>query len=204
MSEARGRPANTRSRCSEGTDHKSVRMPRPLTPVGCCRRAGKKHTVTHDERTGATSVTHLESVACADAAAVAALLQRAGRLRSVGATAANERSSRSHMVFLLSIRANNPSTGQHLNGAPPTAPMHFTHALRRVCVPGLVHTALGASTGQNLNDAGPTSSMHLTHALRRVCIPWCTLVIGAHCTGRQHFADLWQELITSECSRLQA
>jgi hypothetical protein len=80
-------------------------------------RAGKKHTVTHDERAGTTAVSYLEGVECADPEAVRTLLERAARLRAVGATAANERSSRSHMVFLLSIRGANAATGQRLNGA---------------------------------------------------------------------------------------
>ena len=84
------------------------------------RMLGKKHTVTHDERAGMTAVSHLEAVECADPKAVRALLERAARLRAVGATAANERSSRSHMVFLLSIRGANATTGQRLNGADPS------------------------------------------------------------------------------------
>lgn len=81
--------------------------------------AGKKHTVSHDEKSGATSVSHLESVSCGDPAAVKTLLERAARVRTVGATAANDRSSRSHMVFLLSIHGSNAATGQQLNGACP-------------------------------------------------------------------------------------
>ncbi len=78
---------------------------------------GKKHTVSHDEKSGATSVSHLESVSCGDPAAVKMLLERAARVRTVGATAANDHSSRSHMVFLLSIHGSNAATGQQLNGA---------------------------------------------------------------------------------------
>ena len=78
--------------------------------------AGKKHTVSHDDKSGATSVSHLETVSCGDPATVKTLLERAARVRTVGATAANDRSSRSHMVFLLSIHGSNAATGQRLNG----------------------------------------------------------------------------------------
>ena len=79
-------------------------------------RAGKKHVVSHDDKAGCTTVSHLETVDCRDAASVAALLERAGKQRSVGATAANERSSRSHMVFTLTMRGARASDGQQLNG----------------------------------------------------------------------------------------
>ena len=73
--------------------------------------------VSHDDKAGCTTVSHLETVDCRDAASVAALLERAGKQRSVGATAANERSSRSHMVFTLTVRGARASDGQQLNGA---------------------------------------------------------------------------------------
>lgn len=78
--------------------------------------AGKKHTVMHNDKAGTTSVSWLESVDCKDAGRVRELLAEAAKQRAVGATAANERSSRSHMVFLLSISGTNPATGQHLHG----------------------------------------------------------------------------------------
>lgn len=37
--------------------------------------------------------------------------------RSVGATAMNEQSSRSHMVFILAIKGSNEGTGQKVKGA---------------------------------------------------------------------------------------
>jgi kinesin family member C1 len=45
-----------------------------------------------------------------------ALLDKASRQRAVGATAANEHSSRSHMVFMMSITGTNPANGQEVNG----------------------------------------------------------------------------------------
>ena len=79
--------------------------------------AGKKHTVSHSDRTGCTTVSHLEAVDCRDPSCVAALLQQAAKQRAVGATAANERSSRSHMVFTLSVCGLRSADGQQINGA---------------------------------------------------------------------------------------
>ena len=45
------------------------------------------------------------------------LLDRAMRQRSVGATAMNEQSSRSHMVFMLQLRGANELSGQRVSGA---------------------------------------------------------------------------------------
>ncbi|CAK0755957.1 hypothetical protein CVIRNUC_002414 [Coccomyxa viridis] len=78
--------------------------------------AGKKHTVSHSDKTGCTTVSYLEAVDCREPACVAALLQQAARQRAVGATAANERSSRSHMVFTLSVCGLRSADGQQLNG----------------------------------------------------------------------------------------
>lgn len=47
---------------------------------------------------------------------VADLLARAMRQRAVGATATNEHSSRSHMVFTLAITGTNAASGQEVRG----------------------------------------------------------------------------------------
>jgi len=73
--------------------------------------------VSHAEKLGCTTVSHLDTVDCKDPASVAALLERAAKQRAVGATASNERSSRSHMVFMLSVRGTRKSDGQELYGA---------------------------------------------------------------------------------------
>lgn len=49
---------------------------------------------------------------------VASLLERAMKHRAVGATALNEHSSRSHMVFMLSISGRNSASGQTVSGVP--------------------------------------------------------------------------------------
>jgi len=77
--------------------------------------AGKKHTISHDDK-GNTSVSHLHWVDVADADKVSFLLNRAMERRAVGATAMNDRSSRSHFVFTLAIEGTNTSAGQKVKG----------------------------------------------------------------------------------------
>lgn len=81
--------------------------------------------VSHDERSGATTVSHLEAVDVGAPDRVASLLDKAMRQRAVGATALNEHSSRSHMVFMLSISGAHAASGQSVAGARirnPTPP----------------------------------------------------------------------------------
>jgi kinesin family protein C1 len=77
--------------------------------------AGKKHTISHDDK-GNTTVSHLHWVDVADADKVSFLLNRAMEGRAVGATAMNDRSSRSHFVFTLAIEGTNSSAGQKVKG----------------------------------------------------------------------------------------
>ena len=71
--------------------------------------------VAHDED-GGTSITFAEALDVSGPEAVAGLLKQAMRQRAVGATAMNERSSRSHMVFALRLRGTNATTGIQAHG----------------------------------------------------------------------------------------
>ena len=63
--------------------------------------------------------TGIRRIACPKVCArLRQLLDRAMRQRSVGATAMNEQSSRSHMVFMLQLRGANELSGQRVSGAP--------------------------------------------------------------------------------------
>ncbi len=86
---------------------------RCLTPTANYTRPSLQ--ITHDDK-GETSVTSLEFVDVSQPERVAGLLERAMLQRSVGATAMNEQSSRSHMVFMLHIDGTNKETGQHAKG----------------------------------------------------------------------------------------
>lgn len=71
--------------------------------------------VSHDDK-GVTSVSFVEGVDVRRPGRVSDLLARAMRQRAVGATASNEHSSRSHMVFTLTISGTNASSGQQITG----------------------------------------------------------------------------------------
>ncbi|KAL1745533.1 C-terminal kinesin [Schizophyllum fasciatum] len=63
----------------------------------------EKHAIKHDPRTGQTHVTGATLIPLSSPAAVRALLARAAARRSVAATMANARSSRSHAVFTVRV-----------------------------------------------------------------------------------------------------
>lgn len=79
------------------------------------RKDEKKHQVIHNQD-GSTTVTDLTTIDVSTPEKVDALLSEAMNKRTVGCTALNEQSSRSHMVFSLKIDGTNSSTGQHVCG----------------------------------------------------------------------------------------
>jgi kinesin family protein C1 len=113
--------------------------------------AGKKHVISHETETSTTSistaaskqsagngtsVSYLEWVDVNDEEKVSSLLQRAMNQRSVGATASNEQSSRSHMVFMLTIQGSNETTGQKMSGALNLVDLAGSERLSRSCASG--------------------------------------------------------------------
>lgn len=76
----------------------------------------KKHEIRHDTQRGKTTVTDLTSVRLDSSDRVSQLLERASGNRSVAATKANERSSRSHSVFILKLVGRNSITGEQSEG----------------------------------------------------------------------------------------
>ena len=103
--------------------------------------------MSHDDKTGTTSVSFLDTIDCVEPGRVRELLARAGRARTVGATAANERSSRSHLVFLLHVRGTHAATGQTRHGADG-APAVFSWISALVMSPimALLHLPRGLFT----------------------------------------------------------
>mmetsp|Transcript_5395 Transcript_5395/g.11884 ORF Transcript_5395/g.11884 Transcript_5395/m.11884 type:complete len:815 (-) Transcript_5395:535-2979(-) len=75
----------------------------------------KKHQVLHNAD-GSTTVTDITTVDVTQPARVEALLSEAMEKRSVGCTAMNEQSSRSHMVFTLKIDGHNSITDVRVAG----------------------------------------------------------------------------------------
>lgn len=69
-----------------------------------------KYEIKHDDAAGTTLITNTKVARISDAASAQALFNTAQRRRATASTMANERSSRSHSVFILRIR------GTHLLG----------------------------------------------------------------------------------------
>ena len=80
---------------------------------------GKKHTIASSDtgEAAGVDVSYLEWFNVGSSDDVEQLLSKATKMRSVGATAMNAQSSRSHMVFMLAIDGTNAATGQKLSGA---------------------------------------------------------------------------------------
>lgn len=76
----------------------------------------KKLKIHHDDRTMKTTITDVSIVPLDSPEAVHNVLTQADRYRSVAATKANQRSSRSHSVFILSLVGENPITGERCEG----------------------------------------------------------------------------------------
>lgn len=76
----------------------------------------KKLDIRHDNARGKTTITDATVIALDAPEKVANLLARASQNRSVAATKANERSSRSHSVFILKLVGENSITGERSEG----------------------------------------------------------------------------------------
>ena len=73
------------------------------------------YTIQHDAA-GNTHVSNLIDIPISSISDVKTLMERAARNRSVGVTAMNSRSSRSHSVFTLRLQGTNASQGTVLDG----------------------------------------------------------------------------------------
>ncbi|KAF4508686.1 hypothetical protein G6O67_005033 [Ophiocordyceps sinensis] len=76
----------------------------------------RKLEIRHDEARRQTAILNCKSVHLNSASSVERILQEAQRNRSVAATKANERSSRSHSVFVLKLVGENSATGERCEG----------------------------------------------------------------------------------------
>ncbi|KAJ5223982.1 kinesin-like protein klpA [Penicillium chermesinum] len=76
----------------------------------------KKHEIRHDMQRGKTIITDINTVELESPEMVESILERAAANRSVAATKANERSSRSHSVFILKLKGENHITGERSEG----------------------------------------------------------------------------------------
>jgi kinesin family protein C1 len=76
----------------------------------------KKHDIRHDEQKKQTVITGLNTVTLDSPHTVESILKQAAANRSVAATKSNERSSRSHSVFILKLVGRNSTTGETSEG----------------------------------------------------------------------------------------
>lgn len=79
-------------------------------------KGNKKHEIRHDMATCETTITDVTTLNLDSQDQVEGILARAMSRRSVAATKANERSSRSHSVFILKLEGYNSITGQKSKG----------------------------------------------------------------------------------------
>ncbi|PYH96098.1 kinesin motor domain protein [Aspergillus ellipticus CBS 707.79] len=76
----------------------------------------KRLDIRHDMQRGKTIITDVTTVRLDSPEMVGSILKRAASNRSVAATKANERSSRSHSVFILKLIGENNITGERSEG----------------------------------------------------------------------------------------
>ncbi|KAI9032540.1 P-loop containing nucleoside triphosphate hydrolase protein [Phycomyces nitens] len=109
--------------------------------LGDCANYGKiKHEIRH-EKSGKTLVTDMTSVLLDSPARVNTMLRKASQNRATGATNMNERSSRSHSVFMLRLNGDNPVTGERTTGV-----------LNLIDLAGSERLAMSGSTGNRLKE----------------------------------------------------
>lgn len=78
--------------------------------------SGRKLEIRHDDARKQTNIVNCKTVQLRSASSVEEILDEAQKNRSVAATKANERSSRSHSVFILKLVGENAATGERCEG----------------------------------------------------------------------------------------
>ncbi len=101
----------------------------------------KKHEIRHDLQAAKTIITGINTVVLDSPTKVESILRQATANRSVAATNANERSSRSHSVFILKLLGENSVTGEKSEGT-----------LNLVDLAGSERLSHSGSTGERLKE----------------------------------------------------
>ncbi|KAL1952995.1 hypothetical protein VTO42DRAFT_3791 [Malbranchea cinnamomea] len=101
----------------------------------------KKHEIRHDLQKCKTTITDITTVTLDSPSTVESILRRAASNRSVAATKANERSSRSHSVFILKLLGENNITGERSEGT-----------LNLVDLAGSERLSQSGATGERLKE----------------------------------------------------
>jgi kinesin family member C1 len=87
-----------------------------LGKEGDAEKGSKKHEIIHDKLKGETTITDVTTLSLDSQDQVEGILEQAMARRSVAATSSNERSSRSHSVFILKLQGINTITGETSKG----------------------------------------------------------------------------------------
>ncbi|CCH60327.1 hypothetical protein TBLA_0C05310 [Henningerozyma blattae CBS 6284] len=77
---------------------------------------GPRHKIHHDDASKTTVVENLETITLTSKESVDAVLKNAMKLRATASTSSNERSSRSHSIFIIKIHGINEGLGEERNG----------------------------------------------------------------------------------------
>ena len=101
----------------------------------------KKHEIRHDMQRCKTVITDVNTVTLDSPNRVESILKQASANRSVAATKSNERSSRSHSVFILKLNGENAITGEKSEGT-----------LNLVDLAGSERLSASGATGERLKE----------------------------------------------------
>ena len=101
----------------------------------------KKHEIRHDMQRCKTIITDVNTVSLDSPDRVETILKQAAANRSVAATKSNERSSRSHSVFILKLNGENSITGEKSEGT-----------LNLVDLAGSERLSSSGATGERLKE----------------------------------------------------
>lgn len=75
-----------------------------------------RHEIRHDQENKTTIITNVTSCQLQKPESVEGLLRKANKLRSTASTAANDRSSRSHSIFIIHLNGVNKISGEESSG----------------------------------------------------------------------------------------
>lgn len=75
-----------------------------------------KYEIKHDDINGRTTITNLSSIELKSSEQAISLFEKSASNRSTASTKSNERSSRSHSIFIMNIKGKNLKTGQESEG----------------------------------------------------------------------------------------
>jgi kinesin family protein C1 len=134
-----------------------------------------KYEIRHDTAARSTTVTGLTSIPLSTPVQANEVLERASRNRSVAATLANERSSRSHSVFILRLVGHNKETGETRTGVLNLIDLagseRLTHSQAvgdRLKETQAINRSL-SSLGDVICALGNSNALHIPYRNSKVC-----------------------------------